>query len=199
MKTVASTGPAWMRPVPNILTVFRLVLVPVLIWLMLAYPSWHDRGMWAAFFVFFVASITDKFDGDIARKYNIITNFGKIADPIADKALVLPALAIVVWNLRNMVPTWLFVLEAICVLLIVVREIGISIWRMEMVRRGKVIPASRGGKIKTVAQMGFIGFSLIPWNTFAPNWVVTIVIFVCAIGLGLATYLALISARDYLR
>ncbi|OKL49268.1 CDP-diacylglycerol--glycerol-3-phosphate 3-phosphatidyltransferase [Boudabousia marimammalium] len=196
MSNVKKT-PKWIEQVPNALTVIRLVMVPFLVWLMLAYPDRTMPQMWGAFVLFTAAAFTDKFDGDIARKYNIVSNFGKIADPIADKALVLPALVIIVWNMWGRLNTFIVILSFVCVLLIVLRELGISVWRMVLVRRGKVVPASPGGKVKTVTQMAFIGFSLIPWNTFLSSGVVIVIEYILVALLVIATYLALASAKDY--
>ncbi|OKL47515.1 CDP-diacylglycerol--glycerol-3-phosphate 3-phosphatidyltransferase [Boudabousia liubingyangii] len=198
MNTKNSKPGPFLSALPNMLTILRLIMVPILIVLMIKFPSQSQTGMWWSFLVFFLASITDKLDGDIARGYNIITNFGKIADPIADKALVLPAMVLVVWSSWELLPSALVVISLICVVLIIIRELGISIWRMILVRRGRVVPASSGGKIKTVAQMGFIGLSLIPWNTFAGSFVSTVMAYFCWLLLLVATYLALRSGWDYI-
>ena len=108
---------------------------------------------WAAFGAFVALMITDKLDGDIARSRGLVTNFGKIADPIADKALMITAL--VTLNLTGLLAWWVTVV-------IVVRELGITLWRMVLLRRGVVVPASKGGKIKTMLQAVAVGLLLIP-------------------------------------
>lgn len=101
--------------------------------------------------------ITDKLDGDIARSRGIVTDFGKIADPIADKALMISAL--VSLNLVGALAWWVTVV-------IVVRELGITFWRMYQLRRGLVVPASKGGKIKTTLQAVAVALYLMP----LPDW-----------------------------
>jgi CDP-diacylglycerol--glycerol-3-phosphate 3-phosphatidyltransferase len=133
--------------VPNALTVARLLCVPVLIWCL----SKPDLRWWAVV-VFVVASATDFVDGAVARRYSQVTNFGKVADPIADKALTGVALI----GLSILGDLWWWV-----TLVILVREVGITLLRMWVIRIG-VIPASRGGKAKTVTQMIAISMLLAP-------------------------------------
>ena len=137
--------------VPNVLTSLRIIFVPVLAWLVLT-----ERWWWA-FGLFVALMITDKLDGDIARARGLITDFGKIADPIADKALMITALATL--NIAGPLPVWVTVV-------IVVRELGITFWRMWMLRQGHVVPASKGGKLKTVLQTVGVGMYLCP----LPGW-----------------------------
>ena len=137
--------------IANALTVLRLLLVPVFIWLSLL-PG--DRTRLAAVVVFVVAAFTDRLDGQLARSWGLVTSFGKIADPIADKALTLSAFVLLSVNHR----LWWWV-----TILIVVRELGITVMRFFMLRRA-VMAASRGGKIKTTLQMvGLVGL-LTPWS-----------------------------------
>ena len=192
-------APQWLAQVPNALTIVRLILVPVLLWLMVLYPSQTMSGMWWALLVFVIAAVTDKLDGDIARSYGLVSDFGKLMDPIADKALVLPAMALATWSMWGQLWSPVVVLCLFCVFLIVVREFGISAWRMVLVRRGQVVPASRGGKVKTFAQMTFIMWRLVPWNTFLSTGVSVFIGYLTVLVLIAATYLALISAWDYVR
>ena len=137
--------------IANALTVLRLLLVPVFIWLSLL-PG--DRARLAAVMVFVVAAFTDRLDGQLARSWGLVTSFGKIADPIADKALTLSAFVLLSVNHR----LWWWV-----TVLIVVRELGITVMRFFMLRRA-VMAASHGGKIKTTLQMvGLVGL-LTPWS-----------------------------------
>ncbi|KXU17890.1 CDP-diacylglycerol--glycerol-3-phosphate 3-phosphatidyltransferase [Corynebacterium sp. HMSC036D03] len=136
---------------PNILTSLRILFIPVFVWLVLA---GHD---WWAFGVFAALMITDKLDGDIARSRGLITDFGKIADPIADKALM--TAAFVCLNIIGVLPVWVTVV-------ILVREFGITFWRMALLRQGKVVPASKGGKLKTVLQSLAVAMYLCP----LPSW-----------------------------
>lgn len=102
---------------------------------------------------FVALMITDKLDGDIARAKNLVTDFGKIADPIADKALI--STALICLNINGSLPVWVTIV-------ILVREIGITIWRMFELRKGNVVPASKGGKLKTVLQTIAVTLFLIP-------------------------------------
>ena len=172
--------------IANVLTVIRLILVPVFIWLMLV-PGVKAQ-VWA-FVVFAVASATDKLDGTLARKLNLVTDFGKLADPIADKALVLSAFVLLSLH-------WpVFWVVTVPVL---VRELGITLMRLVLARRGRVMPASRGGKLKTVTQMALILLLLIPWEALVPAaWpVVRVVAIVLSI---LVVVITVFTGIDYVR
>ncbi len=136
---------------PNALTVFRILLVPVFLWLLLARGT-EDVGfhVWALV-VFLAAMATDKLDGDIARKYGLVTDFGKIADPIADKGLM--AAALLGLAVLGILPWWVPVV-------ILVRELGITVMRFVIIRY-VVLPASKGGKLKTVLQTVALGLFLL--------------------------------------
>lgn len=138
---------------PNALTVIRLLLVPVFIWLMV---SQAPAARWWAVAVFMVAAATDQLDGHIARSRNLITDFGKIVDPIADKALTLGAF--VMLTVVGLLPWWVTALIA-------VRELGITWLRAVLLKRGIVVAANKGGKLKTILQMLAIWILLIPWRT----------------------------------
>lgn len=144
----------WLN-VANALTVVRLVLVPVFVWLMLR--SGYQARLWAAA-VFALAAFTDHLDGALARAHNLVTSFGKIADPIADKALTLSAFLLLSVDGR----LWWWV-----TVVIIVRELGITLLRFVMLRRA-VMAASRGGKLKTVLQIGGIMGLLVPWAALVP-------------------------------
>ncbi|MDO5048935.1 MAG: CDP-diacylglycerol--glycerol-3-phosphate 3-phosphatidyltransferase [Actinomycetaceae bacterium] len=137
---------------PNVLTMVRLVLVPVFIVLLL---NGATAALWAAFFVFIVAALTDLFDGKIARARNLITDWGKIWDPIADKALTLGAFLTL--SVIGILPWWFTVIVAI-------RELGITWMRSYLLKRGIVVAANSGGKLKTVSQMTLILFLVFPWD-----------------------------------
>jgi CDP-diacylglycerol--glycerol-3-phosphate 3-phosphatidyltransferase len=148
---VPSAVSAW--NIANGLTVFRLVLVPVFVLVLFA-GGGHDT-LWRvlAWAVFAVASVTDRIDGEIARKRNLITEFGKLADPIADKALV--GAALIGLSVLHELPWWITIV-------MLVRELGVTLLRFWVIRHG-VIPASRGGKVKTLLQGVATGlFVLIP-------------------------------------
>ena len=135
--------------IANMLTLLRLVLVPFFIWMLFT----HGTG-WriAAFVVFALASITDRVDGELARRRHIVTDFGKIADPIADKALT--GSALVSLSVLGLLAWWVTIV-------ILVREIGITLLRFVVIRYG-VIAASRGGKVKTFLQVVAIGLYIVP-------------------------------------
>jgi CDP-diacylglycerol--glycerol-3-phosphate 3-phosphatidyltransferase len=133
----------------NLLTVLRLALVPVFVACLLADgPGWRV----AAFAAFCVASVTDLLDGRIARSRGLVTDFGKIADPIADKALT--GAALVTLSALGQLPWWVTVV-------ILVREIAVTGLRFWVIRRG-VIAASRGGKLKTLLQIVAIALYVLP-------------------------------------
>ena len=156
----ASQGVTAPAPAPGLvnlangLTVVRLILVPVVVVCLLAEgPGWRV----AAFFAFGVASVTDLLDGRIARSRGLITDFGKIADPIADKALT--GAALVTLSFLGWLPWWVT-----CVIL--VREIAVTALRFWVIHRG-VIAASRGGKLKTLLQVVAISLYILPG---VPEW-----------------------------
>ncbi|AKK06153.1 CDP-diacylglycerol--glycerol-3-phosphate 3-phosphatidyltransferase [Corynebacterium mustelae] len=141
---------------PNILTSLRIIAIPLFAWLVLKSESQYTSWMLWSFTCFVALMITDKLDGDIARSRGLITNFGKIADPIADKALM--STALICLNITGVLPVWVTVV-------ILVREIGITIWRMVELRNGNVVPASKGGKLKTVLQTLAVALYLLPLPT----------------------------------
>lgn len=175
---------------PNALTVVRLVLVPVFIVLGLQ-QSWS--ALWAAFVVFAVAAITDRFDGELARSWGQITDFGRIADPIADKALTLCGFGLL--SFQGFLPWWLTILIA-------VRELGITAMRAFFLRRGVVVSANQAGKLKTFMQVVALGMLLIPWAHLTAmdeaneGWVV-IMIRLGQIFAGVALALTLYSGVMY--
>ncbi len=147
----ARTSPATpgLVNIPNGLTMLRLFLVPVFV-VFLVTDSTAARIV--AFFVFGVASVTDLLDGQLARRRGTITDFGKIADPIADKALT--GSALITLSVLGDLPWWVTAV-------ILVREVGVTLLRFWVIRHG-VIAASRGGKIKTVLQIVAIGLYILP-------------------------------------
>ncbi|MET8667693.1 CDP-diacylglycerol--glycerol-3-phosphate 3-phosphatidyltransferase [Streptomyces tendae] len=138
----AAVNQASVWNVANLLTMLRLLLVPAFVALMLGNggydPAWRSFA-WAAFAI---AMITDLFDGHLARTYNLVTDFGKIADPIADKAIM--GAALICLSALGDLPWWVTAV-------ILGRELGITVLRFVVIRYG-VIPASRGGKLKTLTQ-----------------------------------------------
>ena len=128
---------------PNKLTLFRVILIPFFVFFLLA-PYFEGYGNYIAVAIFIVASITDFLDGKIARKYNLVTNFGKFMDPLADKLLVCSALICLI-QLES-IPAWF-------VMIIIAREFIISGFRLIASDNGVVIAASYWGKFKTAFQM----------------------------------------------
>lgn len=147
---------------PNKLTIFRILLVPI----MVIIPFFNIQGeflnipieYWIVNIIFCIASITDKLDGQIARKNNMVTTFGKFADPLADKILVISALVMLVEYTR--LPAWIPII-------VLAREFIVSGYRLVAVEKGgKVIPASFWGKLKTVTQMIAVIGAFLDINTF---------------------------------
>jgi CDP-diacylglycerol--glycerol-3-phosphate 3-phosphatidyltransferase len=138
--------------IANALTVLRLALVPV--FLVLLFHDDGDDAVWRvmAWAVFALASVTDRIDGELARRRGLVTNFGVIADPIADKALI--GAALIGLSLLGDLPWWITVV-------ILVREVGVTLLRFFVIRHG-VMPASRGGKAKTLLQAVAIGLLVLP-------------------------------------
>jgi CDP-diacylglycerol--glycerol-3-phosphate 3-phosphatidyltransferase len=165
--------------VPNGLTALRLVLVPVFGWLLLAEDGANSGLRLAAAAVFIVASATDYVDGALARRNNMVTTFGKVADPIADKALT--GVALIGLSLLGELPWWVTVL-------IIGREVIVTVLRFAVIKDG-VIPASRGGKAKTVSQMLAITLYVLP---LAGPWIT-----IRAIVMGIAVVLTVATGIDY--
>ena len=128
---------------PNKLTVLRVILIPFFVAFLLLSPG-NDTFKWIALAIFIVASLTDMLDGKIARKYNLITDFGKFMDPLADKLLVCSAMIGLIELER--IPSWI-------VIVIIAREFVISGFRLIASDNGRVIAASYWGKFKTTFQM----------------------------------------------
>lgn len=174
-----SPASAW--NIANALTVLRLVLVPVFVVALFAHGG-HDTG-WRvlAWAIFAIASVTDRIDGDIARKRGLVTEFGKLADPIADKALI--GAALIGLSLLDDLPWWITVV-------MLVREVGVTGLRFWVIRHG-VIPASRGGKLKTLLQAVGTGlFVLLPIGSWIKPIAWTFMI--------AAVVVALLTGVDYI-
>jgi CDP-diacylglycerol--glycerol-3-phosphate 3-phosphatidyltransferase len=164
---------------PNALTVLRLAVVPVFAVLLLSDHGSSTAGRYWATLFFALAIITDRYDGLIARRRGQVTEFGKLADPIADKALT--GTALIALSVLDLLPWWVTVA-------ILVREVGVTVLRFWVIRHG-VIAASRGGKAKTVLQALAIGLYILPVTGVLASvrwWV-----------MGAALVLTLVTGVDY--
>jgi CDP-diacylglycerol--glycerol-3-phosphate 3-phosphatidyltransferase len=163
----------------NALTVFRLLLVPVFVLVMFAGDGHETGWRWAAWGVFALASYTDSLDGKIARERNLVTAFGKLADPIADKALT--GAALISLSILGDLPWWVTTI-------VLVREIGVTLLRFWVIRHG-VIPASRGGKLKTLLQGLAIGLFVLPLSGLATD--------LAHVVMGVAVVVTVVTGVDY--
>jgi CDP-diacylglycerol---glycerol-3-phosphate 3-phosphatidyltransferase len=161
--------------IANALTVLRLVLVPVFVVLLMYDDGSQTAWRVAAFVTFAVASVTDRIDGELARRHGLVTDFGTIADPIADKALIGAAFI----GLSLLGELWWAV-----TVVILVREVGITVLRLVVIRHG-VMPASRGGKLKTLLQGLAIGLFVLPLSGIVHG--VAIVLMVAAVVVTVVT------------
>lgn len=185
------------KPVPtlniaNVLTTLRIVMVPIFVWLYVLDVSGgepqHGVWRWAAVAVFALAMYTDKLDGDIARSRGLITDFGKIADPIADKLLT--GAALVLFSLYGELSWW-------ATGIILVREWGITVMRFVVIRYG-VMPASKGGKLKTVTQALGIFLLLLPIVATTP-WLNAVALAVMWFAVALTLYTGIVYVVDAVR
>ena len=166
--------------IANIITVVRILLAPLFVWLVLLDDGEHGIWRFIAAALFIAAIATDGLDGALARKRNLVTNSGIILDPIADKILIGGAL--IALALVAELPWWV-------VIVILAREIGITLFRL-MALADRVIPASRGGKLKTVLQAVTLSSWLVPtwlllgsW-VFTLNWVLMAAVIVVTVATG---------------
>ncbi len=177
--------------VPNALTTLRIVMVPFFGWALL-----HDGGdsnawRWVAWALFVVAMITDKVDGDLARKHNLITNFGKIADPIADKAMT--GMAFIGLSIIGELWWWVTIV-------VLIRELGVTIARLSIAKH-VVIAASQSGKLKTLTQVFALGGFIGPFKHLSGVWEVPgdVVWWVSAVLMGVAVVLTITSGLEFAR
>lgn len=161
---------------PNVITVGRVLLVPVFV--LLAYGD-SDSAFIASLVVFGIASLSDFVDGYLARRSDSTTPFGEWADPLADKLLIGAALVVLV-DLRAF-PLW-------AALVIAVREVVVQVLRAVIVKRGGALPASAAGKLKTILQIAMVGWWLAPWEKMnAMHW----------LSLGAVVIVTLWSGAEY--
>lgn len=170
--------------IANIITVVRILLAPLFVWLVLLDGGEHGLWRFIAAGLFIAAIATDGLDGALARKRNLVTNSGIILDPIADKILIGGAL--IALALVAELPWWV-------VIVILAREMGITLFRL-MVLSNRVIPASRGGKLKTVLQAVTLSSWLVPTWLLLGSWVFTL----NWVLMGAVIVLTVVTGLDYL-
>jgi len=184
--TPPAAGAPPLLNIANVLTGVRLLLVPVFLVTLFVDHGQSVQWRLAAFGVFVVAAFTDRLDGQLARSRGLVTAFGTVADPIADKALT--GSALIGLSMLGLVPWW-------ATLLMMGREIGITLLRFAVLRHG-IIPASRGGKAKTLTQAIAIGFYLLPLTELLDADLA--VAWVRGVLLGLAVVLTVGTGIDYI-
>jgi CDP-diacylglycerol---glycerol-3-phosphate 3-phosphatidyltransferase len=166
---------------PNTLTVARIALIPLGVYVLFLDGGDNPRYQILAWVIFFILGMTDIVDGNWARRSNLITPLGAFLDPVADKALI--GAAMISLSILDRFPWWITIL-------ILTREIGITIFRLAVIRDG-VIPASKSGKIKTLMQNFGVGFFILPF----PSWLEWFRI----AFISIAIVLTITSAYEYLR
>lgn len=183
---IARSGdtPASNGNVANIVTVVRILLAPLFIWMLLDDAGDLGTIRYLAAALFIIAIVTDSVDGLLARRQNLVTDFGKILDPIADKVLIGGALV----SLSILGELWWWV-----TIVIMVREIGITVFRFVIIRT-RVVPASRGGKLKTVFQAVAISLYLVPTWLLLGDWMH----WVNAVVMAIALVLTVVTGVQYL-
>jgi CDP-diacylglycerol--glycerol-3-phosphate 3-phosphatidyltransferase len=171
------------RQLPNAITIARILCAPVFLWLLLADGGADGGTRWAAAILFIVAIATDGVDGYIARRHNIVTDLGKLLDPIADK--ILTGFAFIGLSILAELPWWVTAL-------VLVREIGITVHRL-VVASDHVVAAAWMGKLKTIAQAVALSLALLPLSEIVGGWVVWLNI----ITMWAAVLLTVASGIDY--
>jgi CDP-diacylglycerol--glycerol-3-phosphate 3-phosphatidyltransferase len=172
------------RQLPNAITIVRILCAPVFLWMLLADGGADGPLRWWAAALFIVAIATDGIDGYLARKYEIVTDLGKLLDPIADK--VLTGFAFIGLSILGELPWWVTVI-------VLIREIGITIYRF-MVVSDHVLAAAWMGKLKTVAQALALSLALLPLWTLVGEWIW----WLNGITMTVAVVLTIASGIDYI-
>ena len=181
---VPSATPPSRWNLPNLITLVRILLTPVFVWLLFLDNGADGVARYAAAAFFLLAIATDGVDGAIARRRNLVTNLGAILDPIADK--VATGSALVALSILHELPWWVTIV-------ILVREVGITALRFVVLSK-RVIPASRGGKVKTVLQSLAISLALVPLWTIFGDWVNGVNMVVMSV----AVVVTVLTGLDYL-
>ena len=170
--------------VPNLITYLRILFVPALVAALIMDAGEHGSWRWVAAAIFIVGIASDAVDGYLARSRNLISNVGKLLDPIADKTIT--GTTMVMLSILGELPWWVTIV-------ILVRELGITIWRLIEARR-IVLPAGRGGKLKTVVQALALSLALLPLPALLGDWMH----WVNTVFMGAALILTVWSGADYL-
>ncbi len=171
------------RQLPNAITIVRILCAPVFLWMLLAVAGADGPLRWGAAVLFIVAIATDGIDGYLPRKYEIVTDHGKLHDPIADKALT--GCAFVGLSILGELPWWVTIV-------VLVREVGITVHRL-VVASDHVVAAAWMGKLKTVAQAVALSLALLPLWTIVGDWIHV----VNTITMSIAVLLTVASGIDY--
>lgn len=171
------------RQLPNTITIVRILCAPVFVWMLLADAGADGALRWWAAVLFIVAIATDGIDGYLARRYEIVTDLGKLLDPIADKALT--GCAFVCLSILGELPWWITIV-------VLVREIGITVHRLA-VASDHVVAAAWMGKLKTLAQAVALSLALLPLWTVVGDWIHV----VNGVAMTIAVALTVASGIDY--
>lgn len=176
------------RQLPNAITIVRIVCAPVFLWMLLADGGAGGALRWWSAALFVVAIATDGIDGYLARRYEIVTDLGKLLDPIADKALT--GVAFVGLSILGELPWWITIV-------VLIREIGITVYRF-LVVSDHVLAAAWLGKVKTVAQAVALTLALAPFSALsdAAAWTTT-VWWANVVTMWIAVILTIVSGLDY--
>lgn len=171
------------RQLPNAITIVRILMAPVFLWMLLADGGSDGALRWWAAVIFIVAIATDGIDGYLARKYEIVTDLGKLLDPIADK--VLTGFAFIGLSILGELPWWITIV-------VLIREVGITIYRFIVVS-DHVLAAAWMGKLKTVAQAVALSLALLPLWNLVGGWI----FWVNGVAMTIAVILTIASGIDY--
>ncbi len=171
------------RQLPNAITIARILCAPVFLWMLLADGGTDGPLRWWAAVLFIVAIATDGIDGYIARRYEIVTNLGKLLDPIADK--VLTGFAFIGLSILLELPWWVTIV-------VLIREVGITVHRL-VVASDHVVAAAWMGKLKTLAQAVALSLALLPLAAVVGDWIVWVNI----VTMWVAVILTIASGIDY--
>lgn len=171
------------RQLPNAITIVRILMAPVFLWMLLSDGGSDGALRWWAAVIFIVAIATDGIDGYLARKYEIVTDLGKLLDPIADK--VLTGFAFIGLSILGELPWWITIV-------VLIREVGITIYRFIVVS-DHVLAAAWMGKLKTVAQAVALSLALLPLWNLVGEWI----FWVNGVAMTIAVILTIASGIDY--